>query len=114
MEGDFVTLNPDATHKQGFIQMLWGFGDYGPVIAQINGHEISYPNNRRFRDRLKLNQTESLTIKSTRTKHSELHKVQIDHTTGTSYMAFSVTVYGEDIYIYNYKCSRLFLFYKLN
>ncbi len=100
MEGDSVTLNPDPTQIQGFILMLWRFGDYGQLIAQMDGKEISYSSHTEiFRDRLQLDhQTGSLTIKNMRTKHSGLYKLQTDHNTGTSDMTFSVTVYGEDIF----------------
>ncbi|XP_058615923.1 uncharacterized protein LOC131529933 isoform X2 [Onychostoma macrolepis] len=93
MEGDSVTLNPDLTQIQGFIQMLWRFGDPGPVIAQIDGNEISYTSDERFRGRLQLNQTGFLITKNMRTKHSGLYKLEIDRSTGTSYKTFSVTVY---------------------
>ncbi|XP_026100757.1 uncharacterized protein LOC113071680 [Carassius auratus] len=92
MEGDSVTLNPDLTQIQGFIQIQWRFGD--PVIAQIDGKEISYPSHTEiFRDRLQLDQTGSLTIRNMRTKHSGLYKLQVDHSTGISLMKFTVTVY---------------------
>ncbi|KAF4097410.1 hypothetical protein G5714_021418 [Onychostoma macrolepis] len=96
MEGDSVTLRPDLTKIQGFILILWRFGEKGSTIAQIDGKEISYPNHTEiFTDRLQLDhQTGSLTIKNMRTKHTGLYKLQMDHTTGTqSKQEFSVTVY---------------------
>ncbi|KAK9978817.1 hypothetical protein ABG768_020555, partial [Culter alburnus] len=94
MEGDSVTLNPDLTQIQGFIQMMWRFRDSRSVIAQIEGHDISYPIvPEMFEDRLKLDQIGSLTITNMRTKHSGLYKLEINHNTGTSYLNFSITVY---------------------
>ncbi|XP_059425972.1 uncharacterized protein LOC132160252 isoform X2 [Carassius carassius] len=90
MEGDSVTLNPDLTQIQGIIQIMWRFGEPGLTIARFkNG--ISYDG--KFKDRLQLNQTGSLTIKNMRTNHSGLYKLKIDHDTGASDQKFSVTVY---------------------
>ncbi|XP_051741813.1 uncharacterized protein LOC127508157 isoform X2 [Ctenopharyngodon idella] len=93
MEGDSVTLNPDLTQIQGINLILWRFGDTGFTIAQVEGNEISYDSDERFRDRLKLNQTGSLTITNIRIKHSGLYKAEIIHNTGTSYRKFTVIVY---------------------
>ncbi|XP_073699625.1 uncharacterized protein [Garra rufa] len=92
MEGDFVTLNPDPTQTQGFILILWRFGD--PVIAQINGKDTSYPSHTEiFRGRLQLDQTGSLTIMNMKVKHSGLYKLEVIQKAGTSNMKFTVTVY---------------------
>ncbi len=99
MEGDSVSLNLDLTQIQRLDLLLWRFGDKGSTIAQIDGAEISYEDYEVFRDRLELNQTGSLTITNIRTNHSGLYEAEINHNTGTSYIKFSVTVYGEDIYI---------------
>ncbi len=99
MEGDSVSLNLDLTQIQRLDLLLWRFGDKGSTIAQIDGNKISYEDYEVFRDRLELNQTGSLTITNIRTNHSGLYKAEINHNTGTSYIKFSVTVYGEDIYI---------------
>ncbi len=99
MEGDSVSLNLDLTQIQRLDLLLWRFGDKGSTIAQIDGNEISYEDYEVFRDRLELDQTGSLTITNIRTNHSGLYKAEINHNTGTSYIKFSVTVYGEDIYI---------------
>ncbi|XP_048034911.1 uncharacterized protein LOC125260545 [Megalobrama amblycephala] len=94
MEGESVTLNPDLTQIQGINQLLWRFGDLRSVIAQIEENDISYPIvPEMFKDRLKLDQTGSLTITNMRTKHSGLYKLEINHKTGTSRLSFSVTVY---------------------
>jgi len=103
MEGDSVTLNPDLTQIQGINLILWRFGDTGFTIAQVEGNEISYDSDERFRDRLKLNQTGSLTITNIRIKHSGLYKAEIIHNTGTSYRKFTVIVYGEDTHTHVYK-----------
>ncbi|XP_050951606.1 uncharacterized protein LOC127154232 isoform X1 [Labeo rohita] len=92
MEGDSVTLNPDPTKMKGFFQMVWRFGDNGPSIAEIDESKISYKEDERFKNRLQLNQTGSLTIKNIRTKHSQLYKAEIDRNEGQLYMKFIVTV----------------------
>ncbi|XP_026114467.1 uncharacterized protein LOC113092911, partial [Carassius auratus] len=92
MEGDSVTLNPDPAQIQGFILILWRFGD--PVIAQINGIEASYPRHTEiFIGRLQLDQTGLLKINNMRIKHSGLYKIEVIQRTGTSNMKFTVTVY---------------------
>ncbi|XP_048038484.1 uncharacterized protein LOC125263523 [Megalobrama amblycephala] len=78
-EGQSVTLLMDAEmHKDAL--MLWRFGDKGILLAKIDveTNEISLNNaDERFRDRLQLNQTGSLTIKNTRTTDSGLYELQI-------------------------------------
>ncbi|XP_051744830.1 uncharacterized protein LOC127509830 isoform X12 [Ctenopharyngodon idella] len=94
MEGDSVTLNPDLTQIQGIIQMKWRFGDSRSVIALIEGNMISYPIvPEMFKDRLKLDQTGSLTVTNMKTKHSGLYKLEINHDTGTLRLDFSINVY---------------------
>ncbi len=93
MEGDSVTLNPDLTQIQGFLAIEWRFEDQ--LIASIDGSKPTYPNER-FGDRLKLNQTGSLTITNMKTKHSGLYKLQIDLNSGPVHVNFTVTVYGEE------------------
>uniref|UniRef100_A0A8C1UGA6 Immunoglobulin domain-containing protein n=1 Tax=Cyprinus carpio TaxID=7962 RepID=A0A8C1UGA6_CYPCA len=91
MEGDSVTLNPDLSQIQGFIEILWRFGEKGSTIAQTDGNETSYEDVKRFKGRLQLdNQTGSLTITNVRTNHSGLYKAEINHKTGTSYQKFNV------------------------
>ncbi|XP_042568271.1 uncharacterized protein LOC109046421 isoform X1 [Cyprinus carpio] len=93
MEGDAVTLNPDLTQIKGIVLLLWRFGDKGSTVAQIDGNEILYEDDEIFIDRLQLDQSGSLTIKNTRTKHTGLYEAEISHNNGTSYIKFSVTVY---------------------
>ncbi|XP_051760485.1 uncharacterized protein LOC127517971 isoform X4 [Ctenopharyngodon idella] len=92
MEGDSLTL--DTRLREKFYRIKWRFGDSGSIIAEIDGNEASYTDDERFRDRLKLNdQTGSLTINNMRITDSGRYKVQIDHSDGTSYKTFSVTVH---------------------
>ncbi|XP_026113558.1 uncharacterized protein LOC113092160 isoform X2 [Carassius auratus] len=93
MEGDSVTLNPDLTQIKGIVLLLWRFGDKGSTIAQIDEDEILYNNNEIFKDRLQLDQSGSLTINNTRTKHTGLYEAEISHNTGTLYIKFRLTVY---------------------
>uniref|UniRef100_A0A672MAE6 Ig-like domain-containing protein n=1 Tax=Sinocyclocheilus grahami TaxID=75366 RepID=A0A672MAE6_SINGR len=77
-EGEPVTLH--VPQLQGDVLIVWRFGDEGKLIAK---HDIEakssplYDTDERFRDRLKLDQTGSLTITKTRTTDSGLYKVKI-------------------------------------
>ncbi len=97
-EGESVTLNTDLTQIQGISKIEWTFGVKGPIIAEIIKNEISLKNDSEiFKDRLTLDhQTGSLTIKNSRTEHSGLYKVHIDHKDdGLSYKKFSVKVFSK-------------------
>ncbi|XP_051727102.1 uncharacterized protein LOC127500185 isoform X2 [Ctenopharyngodon idella] len=88
MEGDSVTLN---TEVQKYMLIQWMFGS--TRIAEIDRlTQTNSTYDERFRDRLKLDQTGSLTITNTRTTDSGLYKV-IVISKETSYMSFNVTVY---------------------
>uniref|UniRef100_A0A9J8C1J0 Immunoglobulin domain-containing protein n=1 Tax=Cyprinus carpio carpio TaxID=630221 RepID=A0A9J8C1J0_CYPCA len=92
-EGDSVTLNPERNQTQGFIKIVWRFGVEHTIIADLSENKPWLSNtDERFRDRLLLDLTGSLTITDMRTEHSGLYKVKIDYSTGTSYKIFSVTV----------------------
>ncbi len=65
VEGDSVTLNTNITEIPEEDDILWKFGAEKSLIAQINRADgiINTCNDRRFRDRLKLDdQTGSLSI----------------------------------------------------
>ncbi len=97
MEGDSVTLNPDLTPIKTFNLIEWRFR--GPIIAQTDGKDISYPSHTEiFRGRLQLDVTGSLTIKNMKTKHSGLYQLKIRHDDGNAERKFNVTVYGENLY----------------
>ncbi len=90
--------NPDDADIQIDDQIMWRFG-YNILIAQINRKNNKsrfYSDNadRRFRDRLKLDQTGSLIITNTRNTDSGLYKVTSSRTE-TPLNTFSLTVYGE-------------------
>ncbi|KAK9978806.1 hypothetical protein ABG768_020544, partial [Culter alburnus] len=105
MEGESVTLNPDLTQIQGIIQMMWRFRDLRSVIAQIDGNDTSLSPSlpEMFKDRLKLDQTGSLTITNMRTNHTGLYKLEINHDGGTLYLDFRVTVYKSPAVIEAFK-----------
>ncbi|KAL0161101.1 hypothetical protein M9458_044826, partial [Cirrhinus mrigala] len=91
MEGDSVTLNPDLAQIQNALEILWNFnGNLTVVKSGENG--ISFSDDKRFKGRLQLNHTGSLTIKNMRIKHSGSYKLQIEHDTGFSDQEFTVTV----------------------
>ncbi|XP_048023633.1 uncharacterized protein LOC125253679 isoform X1 [Megalobrama amblycephala] len=91
MEGESVTLH---TEVQKYMLIQWMFGS--TRIAEID--RLTQTNStydgpaERFRDRLMLDQTGSLTITNTRTTDSGLYTVIVINKE-TSYMSFNVTVY---------------------
>ncbi|XP_059425985.1 uncharacterized protein LOC132160261 [Carassius carassius] len=96
LEGeDSVTLKPD-TEIQRDDQILWMFGDQDKLIAQIRGGtpEIYDDDvNERFRGRLKLDETGSLTITEIEAEHTGLYKLQISSSRGeTLYKRFMVLI----------------------
>ncbi|XP_059426048.1 SLAM family member 9-like [Carassius carassius] len=93
-EGDSVTLHTDVNQIQKYTDIEWTFG--GDVIAKVNikTQPILYNDSpERLRDRLKLDQTGSLTITNTRTTDSGNYILQMY---GTPYMkkTFGVTIYA--------------------
>uniref|UniRef100_A0A8C1QSD5 Si:ch73-27e22.6 n=1 Tax=Cyprinus carpio TaxID=7962 RepID=A0A8C1QSD5_CYPCA len=93
MEGDPVTLNPDVTEIQRYLLIQWMFES--TRIAEVNKltqTSYTYDADGRFRDRLKLDPTGSLTITNTRTTDSGLYQLAIVNRE-TSYMDYKVIVY---------------------
>uniref|UniRef100_A0A8C1LHW8 Zmp:0000000652 n=1 Tax=Cyprinus carpio TaxID=7962 RepID=A0A8C1LHW8_CYPCA len=93
MEGDPVTLHADANKIQKYLLIQWMFGH--TRIAEVN--KLAQTNSTydgpdgRFRGRLKLDQTGSLTITNTSNTDSGLYKVTV-FSSETSYMSFNVIV----------------------
>ncbi|KTF87929.1 hypothetical protein cypCar_00043227 [Cyprinus carpio] len=79
-EGESVVLQNDAAELQKDDLLIWRFGDEGILLAKIdvetNNHLLN-DDDERFRNRLQLNQTGSLTITNARTEHAGLYEVQI-------------------------------------
>ncbi len=99
MEGDSVTLHINETDIQRDDQIMWKFGHNSILIAQINRQNnnsrfYSGSADGRFRDRLKLDQTGSLTITNTRTTDSGFYKVD-SRRSEILLNTFNLTVYGE-------------------
>ncbi|XP_056615517.1 uncharacterized protein LOC130430426 [Triplophysa dalaica] len=97
MEGDSVTLhiNPDEINNASVL--LWVFSDEETFLAKIDRetHQTSIPgnNDERFRNRLQVDQTGSLTITDVRTTDSGLYKLQIS-SSEISHKRLNVTVTG--------------------
>uniref|UniRef100_A0A8C2EHZ1 Ig-like domain-containing protein n=1 Tax=Cyprinus carpio TaxID=7962 RepID=A0A8C2EHZ1_CYPCA len=90
MEGESVTLHTDVAELKKDDEIMWRFN--GTLIAKANIPE--YDNDERFRDRLKLDQTGSLTITNTRTTDSGDYKLSIIAGNMEITKLFSVTVYA--------------------
>uniref|UniRef100_A0A8C2EH03 Ig-like domain-containing protein n=1 Tax=Cyprinus carpio TaxID=7962 RepID=A0A8C2EH03_CYPCA len=90
MEGESVTLHTDVAEIQRDDEIEWRFNSIR--IAKANIPE--YDNAERFRDRLKLDRTGSLTITNTRTTDSGDYKVSATIKNTESIKRFSVTVYA--------------------
>ncbi|XP_059424846.1 uncharacterized protein LOC132159353 [Carassius carassius] len=94
MKGDPVTLNPDFTEIQKYLLIQWKFRS--TRIAEVN--RLAQTNStydgpdERFRGRLKLDQTGSLTITNTSTTDSGLYQLTVVKKE-TIYINFNVTVY---------------------
>ncbi len=98
MEGNSVTLHPDATEIHDDDEIMWNFEAEISPIAQINRASGIFSTfdgpDGRFRDRLKLDdQTGSLTITNITTKHTGLYRLEIISAKLSS-KTFSVSVYG--------------------
>uniref|UniRef100_A0A8C1N6N4 Ig-like domain-containing protein n=1 Tax=Cyprinus carpio TaxID=7962 RepID=A0A8C1N6N4_CYPCA len=98
-EGDPVILQTDVPQLTGDELIVWRFGDEEKLIAkhdiEAKSPPLYYETDERFRDRLKLDQTGSLTITNTRTTDSGVYKVKISSNKQTLYKRFIVTVSGE-------------------
>ncbi|XP_077081818.1 uncharacterized protein LOC143735497 [Siphateles boraxobius] len=93
MEGDSVTLNPDLTDIQRDEEIQWRFGNIR--IARVIMNITRYDNDERFRDRLKLDQTGSLTISDIRNTDSGLYQLSTIIRNKEFIKRFNVTVDGE-------------------
>ncbi|XP_039522297.1 uncharacterized protein LOC120475692 [Pimephales promelas] len=89
-EGDSVTLNTDVTETQQYLMIQWTFGS--TRIAEFNRlTQTSSKYDERFRDRLTLDQTGSLTITNITTSDSGFYQLTL--VSGeTKYKGFNVTV----------------------
>ncbi|XP_067252638.1 uncharacterized protein [Chanodichthys erythropterus] len=93
MEGDSVTLNIDVTESQKYLLIHWAFGSTRIAeVSRLTQTNSTYGGpDERFRDRLKLDLTGSLTITNTRTTDSGLYRVTII-SKETSYTSYNVKV----------------------
>ncbi|KAK7126480.1 hypothetical protein R3I94_017835 [Phoxinus phoxinus] len=97
MEGDSVSLNSGLTEIQKDEEIIWTFGNNGPLIAKTNRVKniiLDVPDGR-FRDRLKLDmKTGSLTIMDITTDHAGVYEVEISGRSSETTHRFNVTVYA--------------------
>ncbi|XP_077081746.1 uncharacterized protein LOC143735455 [Siphateles boraxobius] len=94
MEGDSVTLHTDVTSIQRNDHITWKFGSDKSCIAEVYEYSIhTFPgSDGRFRDRLKLHPTGSLTITNTRLSDAGYYTVSISSSRRTLREIFMVIV----------------------
>ncbi|XP_073700114.1 uncharacterized protein [Garra rufa] len=94
MEGDSVTLWTDFTEIQKYLLIQWMFGNTRIAeVGRLTQTNSTYDGpDGKFRGRLQLDRTGSLTIINTRITDSGLYKLTAI-SSATSYMSFNVTVY---------------------
>ncbi|XP_050950043.1 uncharacterized protein LOC127153141 [Labeo rohita] len=94
IEGDSVSLNTDVTEEKKYLLIQWMFGSTRIAeVSSLTQTNTTYDGpDGRFRDRLKVDQTGSLTITNSRTTDSGLYKLAV-LSGDTSYMSFNLTVY---------------------
>ncbi|KAA0711881.1 hypothetical protein E1301_Tti013485 [Triplophysa tibetana] len=95
MEGDTVILHSDVHVRPDDVVMEWRFGPQKALIAVtgsanngIDGDVLE----GKFRNRLTLRNTGSLTVSDTRTTDSGVYQLKIINSTETSYKRFRLTV----------------------
>ncbi|XP_056614177.1 uncharacterized protein LOC130429559 [Triplophysa dalaica] len=96
IEGDSVTLHTE-TEIQSKDMIEWWFGDKQDFVARLDkeSNEMLYSQDKRFRDRLKLNNKNGdLTITNITTEHMGVLKVDVAGRITTT-KPFSVTVFGD-------------------
>ncbi|XP_016358928.1 SLAM family member 5-like, partial [Sinocyclocheilus anshuiensis] len=94
-KGDSIILHSDVNGIHKYDEIEWRFVQLR--IARIKkavGNDPQYDNDETFRDRLKLDQTGSLTITNTRTTDSGLYKLTITIKNQETIKKFYVTVYA--------------------
>ncbi|XP_048024602.1 uncharacterized protein LOC125254175 [Megalobrama amblycephala] len=93
MEGHSVILHTNLTETHTDL-IVWRFGDKGVLLAkfdvEINKTTLSDADER-FRDRLQLDETGSLTITNTRTEHAGFYEVLIKGRESLQRFILSVT-----------------------
>ncbi|XP_073669730.1 uncharacterized protein [Paramisgurnus dabryanus] len=106
-EGESVRLSTDLTHIHNDDQILWMFGPEDSLIAKFHKKWswkiISYDEKKmlydgvdgRFKNKLQLNQTGSLTIRDINTELTGLYKLQIIRNGENTYKKYKVYVDGE-------------------
>ncbi len=108
-EGESVTLDPGVINNTND-SMTWYYNE--TLIAEITGDESQIFTDERFRDRLEVNQTGSLTIRNTRTTDSGDYHLHITSSSSSFSVrrmrSFSVSVTCECYFSSNYMKRGLF------
>ncbi|XP_052446842.1 uncharacterized protein LOC127988244 isoform X2 [Carassius gibelio] len=103
MEGESVRLDNDIEIQKDDL-VLWMFGPEDSLIArgEINkalfgtSFNTSFSTEEKFRNRLNLDQSGSLTITNSSTEHSGVYKLLIISSRETKYKRFKVTIRGSE------------------
>ncbi len=98
MKGESVTLNTDVTEAQKYLFIQWKFGStrIAEVSRLTQTNSIYDGPDGRFRDRLQLDQTGSLTITNITTTDSGLYQLTVV-SRETIYVSYNVTVFGKRV-----------------
>ncbi|XP_016111829.1 uncharacterized protein [Sinocyclocheilus grahami] len=99
MEGGSVMLH-NNTEIQKDDLVLWMFGPEDSLIARSEINKACFctydGNEGKFRNKLKLDQTGSLTITNSTTEHTGVYKLLIISSRETKYKRFKVTIHGSE------------------
>nr|XP_055072656.1 uncharacterized protein LOC129452679 [Misgurnus anguillicaudatus] len=97
MEGKSVTLHTDLTDMQSDeVMILWMFGPEDSLIAKadLNKKMLYDGADERFKNKLELDQTGSLTITGINSKLTGLYKLQIISNRETTYKRYRVSLHA--------------------
>ncbi|XP_055074530.2 uncharacterized protein [Misgurnus anguillicaudatus] len=100
MEGESITLFTDLTDIQGDeVMILWMFGPEDSLIAKANNKKkkskVHDGVDGRFKNKLELDQTGSLTIRDINTELTGLYKLLMISNRDTKYKKYRVSIRGE-------------------
>ncbi|XP_065099566.1 uncharacterized protein [Paramisgurnus dabryanus] len=95
MEGESVTLRCPTDIKSDEVIILWMFGTEESLIAKadMNNKMLYDGADERFKEKLQLDRTGSLTITDINSKHTGIYKLQIISNRETTYKRYRVSLH---------------------